>query len=314
MNKLIPITATVILLLTVTISGSAEKRGNATNGTKTSAEISEDIQNTIIKKISELPEYKEAEKNIHTNAGGEKGVSFIIDKSEDSPGYSVQIGYNGSDRFETYYFFHVKPRTYEISILDIINGEYAAIDTWRKNNTGKNSSVPDPRKDSDIQLENLSKKILAVLKARDYKALAIYVHPELGLRFSPYAFVDVKADCKFTVAGLINVKQKGKKIKWGKYDGSGELIMMTVPEYFNRFVYDADFINRGEISINEVIPSGNTVNNVEEAYPGCEHVEFMFPGTDPALEGMDWRVIRLVFKKVKDKMYLVGIIHSEWTI
>jgi len=29
---------------------------------------------------------------------------------------------------------------------------------------------------------------------------------------------------------------------------------------------------------------------------------------------MDWRSLKLVFKKYEDRFYLVGIIHSEWTI
>ena len=314
MNRTITAAAAVILLLSAFITVSAENKGNSGNGVKTSAEISKDIQSIIIKKISELPEYKEAENNIYSKTGKDAGLSFLIEKSEESAGYSVQLGYNGRERFETYFFFHVKPVTYEIRILDIVSGEYVAMDVWRNRNNKKNLSVSDFGKESDIQLVKLSKKILAVLKERDYKSLATYVHPELGLRFSPYSFVDVKTDHKLTPADLMNVKLKGKKIKWGEYDGSGEPIIMTITEYFNRFVYDVDFLNRGNISINEVINSGNTANNIEEAYPGCEHVEFMFPGANPEFEGADWRVLRLVFKKIKDKMYLVGIIHSEWTV
>jgi len=56
------------------------------------------------------------------------------------------------------------------------------------------------------------------------------------------------------------------------------------------------------------------VNNVKEAYPGCMFIEFLIPEIDPQFEGLDWRALRLVFKKENDKLYLTGIIHNEHTI
>ncbi len=172
-------------------------------------------------------------------------------------------------------------------------------------NTGK---VPD------AVLINLSKDILKTIKVRNYKAFAAYVHPELGVRFTPYSYIDTGKDQKFTAKQLINIKQPGKKYIWGEYDGSGEPIKMTIKEYFGRFVYDADFLTKGKVSVNEVVQRGNTANNINEAYPGCIFTEFMIPMIDPQYEGIDWRALHLVFKKEKDKIYLVGIIHSEHTI
>jgi len=131
---------------------------------------------------------------------------------------------------------------------------------------------------------------------------------------TPYSYVDLKKDRKLTAKELLNIKQPKKKLVWGEYDGSGEPIKMTIGEYFRRFVYDADFLAKGKVTVNEVVPSGNTVNNVKEAYPGCDFVDFMIPMIDPQYEGIDWRALRLVFKKEKDKLYLIGIIHNEHTI
>ncbi len=94
--------------------------------------ISAEVQDEIIKRISELTEYKEAQKNIEEVSLHRKGVTSIIDNDEKRRGYSVQVGYSGSDRFETYYFFHVDPVTYKITILDITDDEYVTLDTWRK--------------------------------------------------------------------------------------------------------------------------------------------------------------------------------------
>ena len=157
-------------------------------------------------------------------------------------------------------------------------------------------------KQSEVILVSLSKDILKTLSARDFKALAVYVHPELGVRFTPYTFVDIKKDRKLTASQFMNITQPKKKLLWGEYDGSGEPINMTISEYFNRFVYDADFLAKGQVTVNEITYSGNTANNVKEAYPGCEFTEFMIPEIDPQYEGADWRALRLVFKKENDKI------------
>lgn len=167
---------------------------------------------------------------------------------------------------------------------------------------------------SEKALVDLSKDILKTLSSRNYKALSGYVHPSLGLRLTPYSYIDIKRDRKFTAKELANVKQSKKKFVWGEYDGSGDPIKMTIGEYFSRFVYDADFLAKGEVTVNEVLSTGNTANNVKEAYPGCDFVDFMIPMIDPQYEGIDWRSLRLVFKKDKGKQYLIGIIHNEHTI
>jgi len=169
------------------------------------------------------------------------------------------------------------------------------------------------KKSTDTVLVELSKSILKSLKVQDYKALAGYVHPVNGVRFTPYSFVDAKRDRVLKAAEIQNISKSKKKLKWGDYDGSGEPIKMTSAEYFSRFVYDADFLGKGEITVNEVIQSGNTVNNIKEAYPGCDFVEFMIPMIDPQYEGADWRALRLVFKKENGKYFLIAVIHNEFT-
>lgn len=176
------------------------------------------------------------------------------------------------------------------------------------------SSVSAAEISSEKVLVDLSKDVLKTLSSRNYKALSGYVHPSLGLRLTPYSYIDIKNDRKFTAKELANIKQPKKKYIWGEYDGSGDPIKMTIGEYFRRFVYDADFLTKGEVTVNEVLSTGNTANNVVEAYPGCDFVDFMIPMIDPQYEGIDWRALRLVFKKEKNKFYLIGIIHNEHTI
>jgi hypothetical protein len=157
--------------------------------------------------------------------------------------------------------------------------------------------------------------IIAGLKNKDMRALAAWAHSDRGIRFSPYAYVDKETDLVFSKVELEDLMEDSTEYVWGSFAGSGELIKMTYSEYYNKFVYDVEFINDAEIAVNEVIGEGTTVNNLNEVYPKDNHdfVEYHIDGIDPTYEGMDWSSLRLVFEKIGDDHALVGIIHDQWT-
>jgi len=167
----------------------------------------------------------------------------------------------------------------------------------------------------DSALFQLTDEALTAFDKKDYEALSLLVHPDLGLRFSPYSYIDSTAD-KIVTAEWIKKqanKPKQQKIEWGAIDNTAEPIRMTMDKYIDAFVYDVDFIHPEMRKVNEIIGRGNTINNIAEMYPGCDFTESHFPGFDKKMEGMDWRSVRLVFKKKDGKYYLVGVIHDEWT-
>lgn len=166
----------------------------------------------------------------------------------------------------------------------------------------------------DSFIFELTNQILTSIKDKDFKKLSEFIHPIFGVRFSPYAFIDTSSNVKLTTVTLIEQINKQTKLVWGSFEGSGETIYLTIEEYFNRFVYNADFINAEKKSINKLIGRGNTINNLESIYNGCDYTESYFSGFDKKFEGMDWCSLRLVFKKYNNKYYLVGIVHDQWTI
>jgi hypothetical protein len=170
------------------------------------------------------------------------------------------------------------------------------------------------RKDS--VLLRLTDNILATLKNKKYSAFANYIHPVLGIRFSPYAFVDTINNIKFSKQKFINEAGKAEQdmIVWGSYDGTGDPIRMKLNNYMQRFVYDVDFIKPEQRSVNKFIGEGNSLNNLDSVYKTCDFTESHFSGIDKKYEGHDWRTLRLVFKERNGKYFLVGIIHDEWTI
>lgn len=164
-----------------------------------------------------------------------------------------------------------------------------------------------------VQILELTKSIVGILKEGDLRKLAPYIHPEMGVRFSPYATIDTASDMTFSAVQLGSLS-KEEIYEWGAYDGSGEPMKLSVEAYHKKFIYDYDFIEPDSIFFNEVRQYGNSPNNVLACYPGCKFVEYYFSGKEEEYEGFDWRSLRLVFDKKDKEWKLVGIIHAEWTI
>ncbi len=155
--------------------------------------------------------------------------------------------------------------------------------------------------------------IIKALKAKDLGTVATYVHPQLGLRFTPYSFIRSE-DRLFSQQAVSGLFEDETLYNWGAFDGSGEPIEMTFSDYFERFVYSHDFATPEIIGLNKEIGKGNSINNLSEFYPGSDFVEYHFTGFESQYEGMDWESLRLVFKQENGIYYLIGIVHAEWTI
>lgn len=172
--------------------------------------------------------------------------------------------------------------------------------------------------DTEEYMENTIKDratgVLAAIKDYDMEKLSQVIHPEKGVRFTPYAYVDASKDLVFSSDEIKSIGEDTKKYLWGSYDGSGEPIELTFSDYYKKFIYDADFINAKEVGYNKILGKGNSLNNSFEFYKNSIIVEYHFPGIDPLYNGIDWRSLRLVFEKMNDNWYIVGIIHDQWTI
>lgn len=198
------------------------------------------------------------------------------------------------------------------SVLLVIGCQRQQVNT--ANPSSNEIKVPPAVINQDSILKDATLQILTALKAKDYQTLSAYIHPSYGIRFSPYAHVDTLKDIHFTKDKFLDEAMHPNIFLWGNFDGSGEPIEMTLPNYLQRFAYDHDFLNAEKLSVNKMLGKGNTQNNLQEAYPGSAFTESYFSGFDQQAEGMDWSALKLVFKRKGDHWFLVGIIHDQWTI
>lgn len=157
-------------------------------------------------------------------------------------------------------------------------------------------------------------EVVELLADDDMNGLGAMAHPDKGIRFTPYSYVDTGSDKVFTVSQIPNLMSDTNIYTWGSYDGTGDPIDLTFADYYDKFIYDQDFANPHIIGNNTIIGTGNSLENLTDIYPNGEFVEFHFTGFDPQYEGMDWESLKLVFEEDDGDWYLVAIIHSQWTI
>ncbi|HCN51290.1 MAG TPA: hypothetical protein DIT10_19745 [Chryseobacterium sp.] len=161
-------------------------------------------------------------------------------------------------------------------------------------------------------LRHTNDEILQSLKNKDYKTFASWIHPEKGIRFSMYAFVDLKEDKHFSKADFEKYQPTKTLFTWGAEDGSGDPYKATINDYLGKWVFSRDF-TASKYTLNTFTGGGNSMNNLKEIYPKADFTENYVKGTEK-YGGMDWKTVRFVFEEYQDQYYLVAVVNDQWTI
>lgn len=165
-------------------------------------------------------------------------------------------------------------------------------------------------------IEPRARQIMLALKNRDMQRLSTFVHPRKGVRFSPYVYVDTKTARVLNRQQVVNLYGSKQRLVWGEEDGSGDPLRLTFRQYFKLYVYRQDLLAANQTSYNpEKTQGGSTVSNLWDVYPRSIIVGYHHDGvTAPQGGGMDWQSLYLVFEKMGNTWYLVGVVNDEWTI
>jgi len=163
-------------------------------------------------------------------------------------------------------------------------------------------------------IESRAKETINAVKNKDMKALSNLAHPDKGIRFSPYCYVDAKKDLVFKPDQLEKLLSDKTTYTWGSFEGSGEAIKLTFGDYYKKFLYNHDYAKPEKTGYNEILGKSNTVNNIRDVYAESIVVEYYFSGFDPKVEGHDWASLNLVFERKGETWYLSGLVRNMWTI
>lgn len=175
------------------------------------------------------------------------------------------------------------------------------------------SSLDVPSDNSGNSLIDTALEVAGFIKSGSYESLAEAVHPIYGLVFSPYATVNLSTNRSFSVSEVKGFGENTQTYVWGIQTDTSDPIRLTVADYFREYVFDRDYTQPSVIGINYVVRSGNSLENIQESFPGAQFVDLCYPGTDAA-GYQDWSILRLVFEDYNGSLMLTAIIHSEATI
>ena len=91
------------------------------------------LENKITGALMKLPFVTKSSNYIDSFSNHKHGIAFMMDEpQENEPDISVQAGYNGGERFETYYRFFVNPKTMEIKVYDPVEDKKLTIKEYLK--------------------------------------------------------------------------------------------------------------------------------------------------------------------------------------
>ena len=195
------------------------------------------------------------------------------------------------------------------SVMFLISCSSSETTTEESNAQDANKEAQETAADKE-QLRAHTDLIVDALDNKDFEQLSTFVHPEKGIRFTPYAFIKEEEQPIFEAEQVRGFPNDNEVYEWGTEDGTGDAIRLTPNAYYHDYLYIRDFTESTEILVNDIDPRGNMRMNVGEVYPEARFVSYYVSGTD---EEMDWANLILAFEEVNDDWYLVGIIVDRWT-
>ena len=138
----------VLLLIVgaVACNNAKEKESTVTTDTSTITNVRPDtaaaylhtFKDTLLKdKITaallKLPFVKKSDKYIDSISNHKHGIAFLLEEpAKDETDIPVQAGYNGNERFETYYRFFVNPKTLEVKVYDVVEDKKLTVKEYLK--------------------------------------------------------------------------------------------------------------------------------------------------------------------------------------
>lgn len=95
------------------------------------------VANKITAALMKLPFIVKSDAYIDSFSNHRHGIAFMLDSTDNKNEISVQAGYNGDERFETYYHFYVNPNSMEITVYDVVNDKRMTVKEYIKSQTKK---------------------------------------------------------------------------------------------------------------------------------------------------------------------------------
>lgn len=153
--------------------------------------------------------------------------------------------------------------------------------------------------------------VLDALARKDFRRLATFTGDE-GLLLSPYVMID-DGDVRLSRTEVENCATNPQVRHWGDKDGSGDPIEASCNRYFDEYVWNADYRQADEVLYNEPRQRGNDINNNHNFVPDGIVVELHIRGKSLETE-LEWKSLRLIFRKSERGLSFIAITRDVWTV
>ncbi len=186
--------------------------------------------------------------------------------------------------------------------------------TKENNSTNKKSKsefVSTDGKNANRDLLQSANLTINILNSENLEKLKEVTDSTIGVLFYPYGNIDKTKAQNLTITELSALFKNNSQIIWGIEDGTGEPIKLNAKQYFEKYVNDRNYSKADTIKTNDIVQIGNLTNNIKDVFPNADFIEYFV--THKTNNELDWKALRLVFKKLGQNYILVGIIHNQWT-
>ena len=172
-----------------------------------------------------------------------------------------------------------------------------------------NTIEPTPYTDYDGLAHEIAVKTMIAFESQNYKSLAEHIHPELGVVFAPYTFIDFEENIVFTSEQVQDFDNDRNVYNWGSHSISPISVELTVAEYIEQFVCDKNYLQSDQFAINNTIRNGNDMENFLDVFQNCFYVDFHNQGTEE-YEFLDWSSVKIVMLKYEGTFKVVAVVRS----
>lgn len=196
----------------------------------------------------------------------------------------------------------------------------------------QNNTLVDNKNEVDSkEIMEVGKLVLTALKNKDYFTLNNLTSSEgLTVSLTPYKIFDpetawtygdkdefqatTSAKKNFSKEEVLNIGKSSMQYVYGNTDGKGDTIIGTTQYFFDKWVYNHDYLNAPEITLNNVREGGNSVKTIKNDVGSRDFILYYFPGFKEEFKGFDWTSMYLVFEKENGEYKLRAIVKDNWTI
>ena len=176
------------------------------------------------------------------------------------------------------------------------------------NSNDSNENISSEQAETIISKK--AEKIINIIAEKNFQELSKYIHPVNGAFFSTLNRFSINSNLKFYVEDIHNFLDNQKVYRWGGIPGSAIPIELNPPDYFDRYIYNNDYINADKIGYNQMFSDPDYQENQHDVFEKAIVVEFYIEQNEHKLD----ESTRIVFQEYEGEWYIVGFSHYEWTI